>query len=64
MNKNTMLKKPAYNTGYQFTNTCRQEMLCRPFRTQQFMVPLPVADATGYTTVPLQGTKLVETTGR
>jgi hypothetical protein len=28
----------------------------RPFRTYKMMKPLPVAEATGYTTVPLQGT--------
>jgi hypothetical protein len=31
-------------------------LLRRPFRTIKMMKPGPVAEVTGYTTVPLQGT--------
>jgi hypothetical protein len=36
-------------------NQLNLQMLRRPFRTRKIMA-LPVAEATGYTTVPLQGT--------
>jgi hypothetical protein len=36
-------------------NPLNRQMLRRPFRTRKIM-DLPVAEATGYTTVPLQGT--------
>ncbi len=49
-----MLKQPE--TFNQMINQEKHVLLRRPFRTYKMMKPLPVAEATGYTTVPLQGT--------
>jgi hypothetical protein len=57
---NKIIKKP--DISKKNTNKVDEMPLCRPFRTQKLVMAFPVAVATGYTTVPLQGTNLVETT--
>jgi hypothetical protein len=49
----TMLKQPE--TINQMINQEKLVLLRRPFRTSKIIMTLPVAEATGYTTVPLQG---------
>jgi hypothetical protein len=49
----TMLKRPKATKQ---TNEFEHALLHRPVRTRKFVQALPEAEASGYMTVPLQGT--------
>ncbi|MFO8083538.1 MAG: hypothetical protein R6U27_04365 [Desulfobacterales bacterium] len=53
-----MLIKPQNRMFQKNTNKVEEMPLCRPFRTQKLVMAFPVVVTTGFTTVPLQGTKI------